>query len=219
MKINYHSNEAPDPANLVLDLIRISTVRSPCTISAELIINLHSNGVPTAEFVQLLRTNIKELADMFMTWDAGEPNAMRRLYGKVSAQGGVVSSRLAREVGGESRVRGIRESYDSGGKKSEVEEMEDSESLRDDVSLDEQTLTCWRDESSGCPMSLYEAVNDLLSAGFTPNNSPRCAQKLQRIFKAALDRLKDFRITIPGSAIAFIVPGKAGRDIQAMSHY
>lgn len=202
LKITHPHDMTLDPANIIIDVLRMSKVRISCTISPELIINLHANGVKTSDFIKLMETGLRELVDRLMSWD--DSDAMRRLFKNVCSLGGVISARLAREAKGESRIRGLGDRIDD-----EKEEMEDLELLLDNMTSLEKSSAWWKDEISGCPSSLEETVVDLLSAGFTPKNSPVCAAKLNEVFKTCLKRYKErFRITIPGSAMGFIVPGR-----------
>ena len=92
-----------DPAQLIIDVLRKSYMKNPTRLSAEVIINLAENGVPHKNFAELFRDGLEEHIAGLTKWDG--PNAMLDLYCQVARVGGVVSARLAREAGGEARVR------------------------------------------------------------------------------------------------------------------
>jgi hypothetical protein len=201
LKIKYAPDEPLDPANRIIDVLRFSKVRVPSSISHEIIINLDSNGVKITDFVDMMKIGIKELADKLMTWDG--PDAMQRLFHNVSVQGGLVNARRGREAKAEMRVRGMGDPNEE-----EKEEADYLEALLKQLCVREQSSAWWKDEISGCPSSLEETVVDLLSAGFTPKDSPVCAKKLSEVFKTGLNRFTEkYKMVIPGSAMAFIVPG------------
>ncbi|EGO05196.1 hypothetical protein SERLA73DRAFT_68825 [Serpula lacrymans var. lacrymans S7.3] len=196
IKIKY-SPDAPAPAGrLTIDVLRSSHMSSPSRLAAETIINLAENGVPHEVFVNLMKSGVDSIVDGLMDWDG--PDAMFRLWFSVARSGGVVSARMAREVGGEARARGYG-----------VKDVEDT----DDDDSDEAPVSAawWGDEVSGCPSSLEETVMVLLDAGFTPGDCPILADKLKHIIDTSVDNyVQRYRVDVPMSCIAFMVPDPTG---------
>jgi RNA-dependent RNA polymerase len=93
-----------DPAQLTIDVLRKSYMKTTTRLSAEVIINLAENGVPHKNIIRLFHDGLEEHLAGLTNWDG--PNAMLDLYCHVSRIGGVITARLAREAGGEARVRG-----------------------------------------------------------------------------------------------------------------
>lgn len=202
-KIKYPSGVL-DPAHRVIDVLRSSHVRTPCRLSVETIINLSENGVPKTVFLDLLHQGLEELVEPLLDWDG--PDAMRNLWCKMSRLGGVMSARRAREEPGLARVKGY--SYSEHGR--EEDDSEDEDGFFD--TTDEGNLKSsawWRDEISGCPSSLEETVMCLIDSGFTPQTCPILRKKLERLIKTHVKNfIKAYRINVPMSATAFLIPGK-----------
>jgi RNA-dependent RNA polymerase len=201
-KIVYPSGVLPDPAHRVIDILRSSHVRTPCCLSVETIINLSENGVPKKVFLDLLHQGLEELVEPLLEWDG--PDAMRNLWCKVCRIGGVMSARRAREKPGLARVKGYV--YSEHGR--EEDNSEDEDEIFD-TTEEEKSSAWWRDEISGCPSSLEETVMSLLDSGFTPENCPILRKKLWRVTKGHVENfIKAYRIMVPMSASAFLIPGK-----------
>lgn len=205
-KIAYPPGVSPDPAHCIIDVLRSSHAKSPCRLSVETIINLSENGVPKAVFLDLLRQGLKELIEPLLEWEG--PDAMRNLWCNMRRLGGVMAARRAREDAGLARVKGYSD-YGS------VElELEDEELLE---ATEPRSSAWWRDEISGCPSSLEETVMCLIDSGFTPQNCPVLRDKLQKVVKGYVKNyIKSYRIDVPMSASAFLIPGKIG-DVVALS--
>lgn len=67
---------------------------------------------------------------------------------------------------------------------------------------------CYSVPLEGQPSTLEETVLVLLSAGFTPRNNPILATKLRQVLKRVVESyVRRYRIIVPMSCGAFIVPG------------
>jgi RNA-dependent RNA polymerase len=173
-------------------------MRSPSHLSAETIVNLAENGVPHQVFIDLMKEGLDAIVDSLLDWDG--PDAMFRLWHTVARSGAVVAARLAREAGGEARARGFFV------KDNDIED--DDEDDLDAAIGSPRSIAWWGDEVSGCPSSLEETVMVMLDAGFTPRDCPVLADKLRNILKISVDNyVHRFRIEVPMSCIAWIVPG------------
>ncbi|KAG6895076.1 hypothetical protein C0992_003241 [Termitomyces sp. T32_za158] len=187
-----------DPTLRIIEILRLSYMRSPAAISAETIINLADNGVPSRIFVKLLKANLEEIVAVLTTWDG--PDAMYNLWTAVERVGAVLHSRRSREAVGEARARGLS-SY------SNEDDEDDEDGMKYDIGQ-ERSKAWWADQISGCPSSLEETVLVLLDAGFRPQDSPIVREKLKQVVKGAVNnRTCKYRYKLAQSAIAFVVPG------------
>ncbi|OBZ77695.1 RNA-dependent RNA polymerase 2 [Grifola frondosa] len=186
-----------DPGNLIIDVVRPARLTSPARLSVETIINMSENGVPSSVFVNLMRSGMHKLVDMFVNWD--QPGGLYLLWDSLRRDFGVIPSRLAREAAGAARARGyIRE-----------DRKDDSE--QDDRSSEDPLQgrsTAWADDPvSGCPSSLVETIMQLLDAGFTPENCAVLSAKLKVQGTESLDRFcSDYHLPVEMSCSAVIIP-------------
>lgn len=200
IKIKYPREEQPDPAHLVIDVIRASHARSPCRLSVETIINLSENKVPKEAFIKLLKQGLDELVAPLLSWD--NPKDMQALWCTLRRIGGVMAARKAREDAGMARVNGYSE------RDGEECELDDEDGFQQFDALEQRSSAWWGDEISGCPSGLEETVMCLLDAGFTPRNCAVCCDKLEIIVKKCVrSYIRSYRIDVPMSATAFLVPG------------
>ena len=212
-KIIYPSGRPLDPAHCIIDVLRSSHCRIPCRLSVETIINLSENGVPKTVFLDLLRQGLEELVEPLLEWEG--PDAMRNLWCNMRRLGGVMSARRAREEPGLSRVKG----YSEYGPEEDDSELEDEDGFELSDKTEQKSSAWWRDEISGCPSSLEETVMCLIDSGFTPQNCPVLRRKLERVVKGYVKNyIKSYRINVPMSASAFIVPGKIS-DVVPLSSF
>lgn len=200
-KIVYPSGVIPDPAHCIIDVLRSSHAKSPCRLSVETIVNLSENGVPKTVFLDLLRQGFKELIEPLLEWEG--PDAMRNLWCHMRRCGGVMSARRAREDRGLARVKGYSE-YDS-----DSDENDDEDGFKLLDATEQRSSAWWRDEISGCPSSLEETAMCFIDSGFTPQNCPVLRSRLEKVIKGYVKNyVKKYRIHVPMSASAFIIPGK-----------
>ncbi|KIJ21861.1 hypothetical protein PAXINDRAFT_95343 [Paxillus involutus ATCC 200175] len=199
IKIKYPTIQPLPDAQITIDVLRSSHLRTPSHLSAETIINLAENQVPHQVFVNLAKENLDAIVDSLLDWDG--PDAMFKLWHSVARAGGVVAARMAREAAGEARMRGYF-----------VKDVEDEDEDDLDGSIDSpQSAAWWADETSGCPSSLEETVLTLLDAGFTPQECPLLAEKLKAVIKTQVDNyVQRYRLCVPMSCIAWIVPDPFG---------
>ncbi|KAG5722445.1 hypothetical protein E4T56_gene2957 [Termitomyces sp. T112] len=202
IKIRYPSShhDPLDPTLRIIEILRLSYMRSPAAISAEAIINLADNGVPSHIFVNLLKANLKGVVAVLTTWDG--PDAMYNLWTAVERAGAVLHSRRAREAVGEARARGLS-SYSN---EDDDDDEDDEDGMKYDIGQ-ECSKAWWADQISGCPSSLEETVLVLLDAGFRPQDSPIVREKLKQVVKGAVNNQTcKYRYELAQSAISFVVP-------------
>ncbi|KAF8520442.1 RNA dependent RNA polymerase-domain-containing protein, partial [Hysterangium stoloniferum] len=200
--------EFPDRAHLIMDVLRRSQLKYPARLSVEIIVNLAENGISYETFQTLMDDGLEGVVASLTNWSG--PFAMENLWAAVArVNGSVIRSRMAREAAGSSRLMGFT-SYDREREEGENEEEEEED---DDAigSFRAGSKAWWADEISGCPSTLEEAVLVLLDAGFQPHSCALLAAKLKEVFKKALKRyIEKYKITVPRSAEAWIVPDPCG---------
>lgn len=131
---------------------------------------------------------------------------MRILWSNVRRLGGVMAARRAREEAGLARVKGYSDQ--------DVDEDPDDDEGFDNSTSEKESVAWWADEVSGCPSSLEETVMYMLDSGFTPQDNPVLRDKLYRFIKGRVGYyIKGYRIDVPMSATAFIVPGASSRNL------
>ncbi|KAF6762282.1 RNA dependent RNA polymerase-domain-containing protein [Ephemerocybe angulata] len=199
-KINYDTHADSDPAKRSIAILRTSHVKTPCRLSVEVIINLAENGVPKDAFEKILEASLELVIPLFLEWES--ELALPRIWQALEKFGGVLSARRAREQPGTARARGLSE------RETDEAEVDDSDGdLVEDLPFEQRSTPWSPDPYSGCPSSLEETVMQLLDAGFTPKDCPVLRDKLKFIVKGYVKReTQGYRVTVPMSATAFIVP-------------
>jgi RNA-dependent RNA polymerase len=187
----------------VIDLIRTSNITDGSSISAQVIINLAENGVPSSVFQSMITSNVDDVVS-WLTDLEGE-DASIRLRDNIAREAAVIASRRAREQVGEARARGYKsyEDHKADDDERDYEEVVDGEK--------EQSSAWWRDPISGLPSSLEETAIEFLDSGFTVQDCWVLAEKMKNVANTALDkRFKPpkYKITVPMSCSGFIMPGK-----------
>lgn len=201
-KIKFEEGQTADLAHRIIDVLRASHVKAPCRLSVETIICLAENGVGKHVFFELLQKGLKELVEPLLEWKSQKD--MMTLWCNVRRLAGVMSARRAREDVGLARVKGYSEK--------EAEEEQDDEIGSDSRPSEQDAVAWWRDEISGCPSSLEETIMYMLDSGFTPQECPVLRDKLHKFIKGRVAHyIKSYRIDVPMSASAFMVPGKLFR--------
>jgi hypothetical protein len=128
---------------------------------------------------------------------------MQILWQQVARTGGVIAARRAREAGGEARAKGYGEVVH------EELAVEDEDDLQLGSGLREHSTAWWSDPVSGCPSTIEETIIGLLDSGFTPENCAVLRDKLKQVVKIRINAyVNRFKIEVPMSCTAFVVPGK-----------
>lgn len=152
-----------------------------------------------------MKDGMKELYDSLAQWDGD--HAMQRLWLNVARVGGIMSKRRARELGGESRAKGVLDCDQDDD--NDDDDCDDAEATKFDPAVHQRSLAWWTDETSGCPSGNEEAAMRLLDAGFRPNELPVLADKLKKTLKKTLSGyIERYKIIVPQSCEAFIIPGE-----------
>lgn len=190
-----------DPAHLSIDVLRASHMKTPCRLSAETIVNLGENGVQRKDFITLLQRSLDEIITPLLEWE--DEDALLTLWWNVQRHGGVLSARQARQQPGIARVKGWSE------RDLDENEIDDEDGFTQLDNADQRSSAWWADPVGGSPSSLEETVMELLDAGFQPGSCPVLRDKLKNVVKGYVKReIRSYRIEVPMSCSAFIVPGQ-----------
>ncbi|PVG00655.1 hypothetical protein CPB86DRAFT_824234 [Serendipita vermifera] len=179
---------APQPDQVILEVVGVNYLSTPARLGAEMLINLEYNGVPAEVFSNLNRSNMQKIYDALTAWTGYR--AMPKLWDWISRKGGVLPIRLNRlphdPLGSE--VNKIRKKLTPSNK-------------------DGEPLDCFTDLVSGCPVTLYESAMTLIGAGFTPQDCPHLVDRIERIMKKQFDHCtKENKLEVPMSAMVHIAP-------------
>lgn len=188
-------------AHRILELICPSRVVAPSHLNTDAILNLSHNGVPTESVSRLFGEHFKNEIEPLKRW--GSFNAMVILAHEIYHLGRIGGLRLQRIAPGNTRALGLARDFHR-------EEQLDAD-VDKDLQLPGklQPIYSGRCAFSGAPMSIHEGALELLLAGFQPEKLEFLYKKMHSITKLAIDAAaKDFRIAIPQSLEAFILPGK-----------
>lgn len=198
IKIRHSDSFMHHPAHCIIDVLRGSHMQSSIQISREMITNLAENGVPATIFAELFCHSLSSTIDSLLDWDGQD--AMPRLWAAIFKKWNVMGARIARESTWTARARGVQL----------YEQEDDSEDEEAEDNLPQSTAW-WGDDISGCPSSLEETVMAFLDSGFHPACNSILAEKLHIVVKNAVKaRMNKYRVTIPMSCSAFVVPDPLG---------
>lgn len=194
-KIKHH-DEKLGPAQLTFDLVAPTRITIPARLSMYTIMNLSHNGVPDETFIKLMQDGLKKEVEALTTWDG--PHAMVLLWHAVNQVGHVTLSKLRQQAAGGARILGF-------GRAQDRDDWEDDDV---DDGLEDETLEVGSLEYEGEPTSVSAAVLELLQAGFQPLKLPLLYEKLRKVVADRIeDYIRNYKITVPRSAEAFIIPG------------
>jgi RNA-dependent RNA polymerase len=200
IKIKHTQSYLQNPAHRIIDVLRAAQMQSSVQISREIIINLSENGVPFEVFNELYCQSMNNTISPLLDWDS--QGAMAQLWATVSKEGNVMAARVAREAIWTARALGIQH-YDH----DDSSDNDDHDEVDGDTSFS-RSSAWWGDDISGCPSTLDETVMGFLDTGFHPATNPILAEKLYIIAKRAVKaHMSKYRVTIPMSCSALIVPG------------
>lgn len=207
-KITHAQEPNPDPAMLIVDVLRASHMNSPARLSPETIINLAENGVPREIFLELFKVSLNEALDELVAWalsenadnDGSSTIASRlALWSSVARAGAVITSRIARMNSSSARAKGlVYEIYAD-------DDNDDEEDATDEAG---KSTAWWPDPVSGQPSSLEETILCLIDSGFDPRLLWILREKLRGVITRVADNhAKRCKIVVPESCSAFVVPG------------
>ncbi|OSX67200.1 hypothetical protein POSPLADRAFT_1127992 [Postia placenta MAD-698-R-SB12] len=206
-KIKHH-DEKLGPAQLTFDLVAPPRITIPARLSMYTIMNLSHNGVPDETFIKLMQDGLKKEVEALTTWDG--PHAMVLLWHAVNQVGHVTLSKLRQQAAGGARILGF-------GRAQDRDDWEDDDV---DDGLEDETLEVGSLEYEGEPTSVSAAVLELLQAGFQPLKLPLLYEKLRKVVADRIeDYIRNYKITVPRSAEAFIIPDPYGVLEEGQIHF
>lgn len=231
IKLDYNNLHS---AHLIFDLVAPPRVTLPSRLSRLTILNLSHNGVPTQTFVDLMEETLNEQVQALTRWT--HPQDMQLLWQNVNRIGHVSASRVQQFALGASRALGLsgrikEDMYPSDEPADLLKELLDSSGDRELDGEAGATLLAeletagpvpqrLRNKFTGEPLTIHGVVMDLLQAGFHPLKLPFLYDKLKKITSDVIeDVIRDFHVTVPLSAEAFIVPGLCGVRPQCSCSY
>lgn len=211
VKIRYPS--PLDATHRTIDILRRSHARTPIRISADVIVNLHENGVNIRSLKQLMEKSIDEIVRPLLDWDSDDCKAMRDLWINYERAGSVIKSRRAREDVALARVNGFTE-FDA------AEDMKDEDGEAGELEeAAEHSAEWFPDKVSGCPSGLEETIIELLDSGFRPATCAILREKAYKVVQATINRaIANYTIELPFSAGAWIIPGGYLTYISSQLH-
>ncbi|KAI0370069.1 hypothetical protein BV20DRAFT_1075995 [Pilatotrama ljubarskyi] len=225
------------PAHRIFDLLAPPRVTLPSRLSRLTILNLSHNGVPTEVFVELMKETLDEQVQALTQWT--RPQDMQLLWATINRIGHVSAARIQQYALGASRALGlsgrIREDDDfpSDEPSDPLQDLLDAAAAEDVLLGDDESAALLaeleqagavaqslRDKFTGEPLTLHGVVLDLLQAGFNPLRLPLLYEKLKKITSKVIeDVIRDFHVSVPLSAEAFIVPDPYGVLKEGEIHF
>jgi hypothetical protein len=209
-KINLRANSlAPgkhwhERVHRIFDFVAASRVGTMSHISTQSILNLSHNGVPDDVLQSLMMEGLRLEVNPFLDWN--RPHADIFLWDTINKAGRVSAGRLQRLAKERGRALGLQ-------KKSWGDEWADANRQNlepESTSAPFQTFS-GRDERTKAPISVYEKGLELLQAGFMPNRSQVLWLSIKTMMTLAIDdAINDYRIPIPKSTQAYIIPDPLG---------
>lgn len=183
-----------EPAHLIFELVAPPRVSAPSRLSRHTLMVLSHNGVPDEVIKALMAAGIDAEVQALSMFD--NPPL---LYSAVAEVGRIFPARLQRLASGSGRALGLGRDWG-----------QEIEGDVDDEDVEHTTSACLvdRNECSGEPIKVHERVAEMLMAGFKPLDNEILLRGLRDIIKYRITELiREYHITVPKSADAFIIPG------------
>ncbi|KAI0701242.1 RNA dependent RNA polymerase-domain-containing protein [Cerioporus squamosus] len=199
------------PAHRIFDLLAPPRVSVPSRLSRLTILNLSHNGVPVNVFVELMRDTLDAEVKALTDWSG--PKAMLLLWRAVEKAGGVAMKRIMQHAQGTTRATGLtgRIREDDSEQSDDLVDPKLTDALQDLDESETPSVSSLRDPSTGEPLTIHATVMDLLQSGFHPMRLQVLYDKLKKIVTDVIEGIiRDFHVSVPLSAEAFIVPDPHG---------
>ncbi|KAJ1300623.1 hypothetical protein OPQ81_002276 [Rhizoctonia solani] len=180
------------PVHYILDVLSGSLVPESSSITYEMIMSLSENKVPEQVLIKLLRDTIEQEA--LSMEPTSKTHGSEVLYDSIYTTHRILQNRLRRVISPESH------------RTHDLIELESE----DDEGVGSAKWEMWPDPFSGQPASSQEQVLGWLQSGFAPTDSfvmEKLVYLQKKLMTAAVNR---YRISIPESVRAFIVPDPLG---------
>ncbi|KAG8796073.1 hypothetical protein FRC12_005343 [Ceratobasidium sp. 428] len=194
-KVKLQAKDVWSPFHYTLDVCSGPFLQQPSSITYEMILCLSAGGVPDQLLIDLLRKGIENIASEHEP--SSHAHGSQILWDSIYNAHRVLQNRLRQVTSPEEQRSNGFVSYDEDG---EIV-PEEAAAARWDV---------WPDLNSGIPASAQEQVLGWLQSGFSPTD-PWVMEKLvylqSKLITAAINK---YRITIPRSLRAHIIPDPIG---------
>ncbi|GAC71762.1 RNA-directed RNA polymerase QDE-1 [Moesziomyces antarcticus T-34] len=197
-KIEYPRDEPRDLSQQVLDLLTASRTTSPSSLSKQIILVLHSNGVPTETFAALQQAELRAITDSISNWEG--PDLL-------------VSKALAKVVDDLCQVEKLRAKRSTEAAEHRAQGMGLSDSTQMDTVGDDRDFFFEKGRHiwNGMPLSKPERAHDMLKIGFHPRSCSYLAGFLVEIADTAMKKVTQrFAVSIARSAEAMVIPDPTG---------
>jgi RNA-dependent RNA polymerase len=192
-----------DRAHRIFDLVAVARVTNS-RLTIQSIMNLSHNGIPDSVFVSLMAQGLDDEVGKLTDWTS--PASGWALWKAIHQAGGVAGMRMSRHALGVTRAIGLSgREFGSG----DDDDDDDDDIGTGPTSSSEPIVSMGRNRYSGAPISVHESALELVQAGFSPLESKFLAEKIHAILRLVIESyVKEYRISIPQSAEAFMVPGE-----------
>ncbi|KAJ3509083.1 hypothetical protein NLJ89_g5408 [Agrocybe chaxingu] len=197
---NKIKNHSFDRAHRIFDLLGPSRPSHSIALSAQCIINLFSNNVPQDLLVHLMEQGLMDEIMPLLDWNNPSPLAMLFLANAISKCGNIPGARTQRLTASLSRALGLK-----------GRDWKDEPVPEGSEKQDEPAAYTGRHPYSGAPLALHECAYELLQAGFHPSKSKILQEKIGYVVTTTINStVEKYRIPIPESVCAFVVPDPLG---------
>ncbi|TFY61557.1 hypothetical protein EVJ58_g4444 [Rhodofomes roseus] len=184
-------------SHCIFELVAPPRVSVPSRLSRHTLMVLSHNAVSDEALVSLMEAGIDEEVRALSAFD--DSHLLRATVAEV---GRIFAARLQRLASGSARLFGLGREW--GQDSDQQEEEEDPEHGQLGTLVD-------RNEYSGEPVKVHERASEMLAAGFRPQENPILFKSLRDIISYRITELiREYHITVPRSADAFIVPDPYG---------
>ncbi|KAJ7157370.1 RNA dependent RNA polymerase-domain-containing protein [Mycena filopes] len=189
-------------AQRIFDLLAASSPSSALHLSAQSIVILSNNGVPSSVFCALQEKGLQELIAPLMDWH--RMHATAYLWDAVNNIAGVTRSRVQRLAVGASRALGLeKRAFDD-----DVNLVQDPNDAAAGVP---QLALIGKNTYNGEPLVVAEYAMDLLQAGFDPRFCATLSKKIHTFIKTTMETyLTRYRLPLATSLEAYIIPDPTG---------
>lgn len=203
-KINYPKDRSLDMSQTVVDLLGPARLTWPSTLSKQIILVQHSNGVPINTFAKMQEAELRAIVDEVSNWEGPDKDVCPRLATVVDRLCKIETLRARRSTeAAEHRAQGLDT---LGGGKSADKDPHSFDNDRDVFFGSDG-----RHISSGKPVSKYECAYEMLCIGWHPKSCSYLANIMIDIANMAMQKvIAKFAIPVARSAEAMVIPDPTG---------
>ncbi|KZT73373.1 hypothetical protein DAEQUDRAFT_721969 [Daedalea quercina L-15889] len=182
-------------AHRIFELVAPPRVSAPSRLSRHTIMVLSHNCVRDEDIIALMAAGVDAEVRALSSFD--DPHLLRAAVAEV---GRILPARLQRLASGSGRVLGLGRGWG-----------QDEEDEEGDLEHGGPLSVVDRNEHSGDPVKVHERAYEMLAAGFRPLENDILFRSLRDIVGYRIAELiREYHMTVPKSAEAFIVPDPYG---------